>query len=104
MRARPVSQPRELSTPASSSDEVQVLRHENAVLRAQFAWYKKRMFGGGKGEKLDAAQLKLDGVEAARDAVIERTETITYERTKKKPEPRTMPAENFAHQPNSPVP
>lgn len=76
-----------------------MLRHENAVLRAQLAWYKKRMFGGGKGEKLDVAQLKLDGVEVAREAVTECTETISYERTKKKPEARTTPAENFAHLP-----
>jgi transposase len=78
---------------------VQVLRHENAVLRAQLAWFKQRMFGGGKGEKLDVAQLKLDGVEDARAAVTERTETITYERTKQKKEPRVTPAETFAHLP-----
>ena len=70
-----------------------MLRHENAVLRAQLAWFKQRMFGGGKGEKLDVAQLKLDGVDDARAAVTERTETITYERTKQKKEPRVTPAE-----------
>jgi transposase len=78
---------------------VQVLRHENAVLRAQLAWFKQRMFGGGKGEKLDVAQLKLDGVEDVRAAVTERTETITYERSKQKKEPRVTPAETFAHLP-----
>lgn len=84
---------------APRNEEVQILRHENAVLRAQLAWYKKRMFGGGKGEKLEAAQLKLDGVDEARAAVTERTETITYERAKQKKEPRVTPAETFAHLP-----
>ena len=88
-----------MSEPASSSDEVQVLRHENAVLRAQLAWFKKRMFGGGKGEQLDAAQLKLNGVDEVREAVTERTEIIRYERTKQKKEPRVTPAETFAHLP-----
>jgi hypothetical protein len=36
-----------------------MLRHENAVLRAQVAWFQKRFFGGGKNEKLEAAQLRL---------------------------------------------
>ena len=76
-----------------------MLRHENAVLRAQLAWFKQRMFGGGKGEKLDVAQLKLDGVDDARAAVTERTETITYERSQQKKEPRVTPAETFAHLP-----
>jgi transposase len=78
---------------------VQVLRHENAVLRAQLAWFKQRMFGGGKGEKLDAAQLKLDGVDDARAALMKRTETISYERTKQSKEPRVTPAETFAQLP-----
>ena len=69
------------------------------MLRAELAWYKKRLFGGGKGEKLDAAQLKLAGVGETRMAVAERTEKITYERTKGAKEARTTPAESFAHLP-----
>jgi hypothetical protein len=87
---------RNLSATTSSSEEVQVLRHENAVLRAELAWFKKRFFGGGKGEKLDAAQLKLAGVDEARVAVADRVEKITYERIKAPKEQRTSPAETFA--------
>ena len=85
----------------SSLEEVQVLRHENAVLRAQVAWFQKRFFGGGNNEKLDAAQLrlKLAEVEDARAAVAERTEQITYERTKGPKAPRPTAAETFAHGP-----
>jgi len=87
------------TTPAP--EEVQVLRHENAVLRAQVAWFQKRFFGGGKSEKLDQAQLrlKLAEVEDAKAAVAERTEQITYERTKGAKTSRPTPAESFAHVP-----
>src|SRR5258708_5826218 len=82
-------------------EEVQVLRHENAGVRAQVAWFQKRFFGGGKNEKLDQAQLrlKLAEVEDARAAVTERTEQITYERTKGPKAPRPTAAESFAHVP-----
>ncbi|HMJ13102.1 MAG TPA: IS66 family transposase [Polyangiaceae bacterium] len=82
-------------------EEVQVLRHENAVLRAQVAWFQKRFFGGGKSEKLEPAQLrlKLAEVEDARAAVTERTEQITYARTKGPKAPRPTAAESFAHVP-----
>lgn len=85
----------------ASLEEVQVLRHENAVLRAQVAWFQKRFFGGGKNEKLDQAQLrlKLAEVEDARTAVTERTEQIAYERTKGARAPRPTAAETFAHVP-----
>jgi hypothetical protein len=82
---------------AQPNEEVQILRHENAVLRAQVAWFKKRFYGGDKSEKLDASQLNLSGVEAARAAVTERTEQITYERSKGAK--RATPAETFAHVP-----
>ncbi len=69
------------------------------MLRAQLAWYKKRDFGSDKSEKLDPAQLKLAEVDEAKMAVAERTETITYERTKGPKPSRPTPAETFAHLP-----
>jgi hypothetical protein len=44
---------------AAKADEVELLREENAVLRAQIAWLKQQLFGPGKSEKLDRAQLLL---------------------------------------------
>jgi hypothetical protein len=35
------------------------LREEMAVLRAQIAWLKKQLFGPGKSETLERAQLVL---------------------------------------------
>ncbi len=90
----------EVPTATAALDEVTQLRQENAVLRAQLAWFKKQMFGGGKSEKLapDQRQLDLAEVEAARAAVAERTERIAYERTTRR-EARPTPAESFAHIP-----
>jgi transposase len=78
-----------------------MLRHENAVLRAQVAWFQKRFFGGGKNEKLEAAQLRLQlaEVQDAQKAVAERTEQITYERKKGAQPARPTTAETFAHVP-----
>lgn len=55
-----------------------------AALEAQLAWFKKRLFGGGKNERLDVTQrqLALEGVEAAQAAVAEKTRQIAYERSK----------------------
>jgi transposase len=85
---------------AQPLEEVQLLRQENAALRAQLAWFKRRTFGGGKSEKLAAGQLPLtlDQVEDAQAAVTEHTQKITYERAAKK-QPRPTPAETFAHVP-----
>ncbi len=47
-----------MAAPATA-DEVQRLREGNAALRAQFAWLKQRLFGPGRSETLDRAQLLL---------------------------------------------
>ena len=81
-------------------DEVQLLRQEVSVLRAQIEWLKKQLFGSGKSETQDRAQLLLKLAELEKlTAPAQPVETITYERTKGPREPRTLPAETFAHLP-----
>ncbi|MBI3886175.1 MAG: hypothetical protein HY302_10660 [Opitutae bacterium] len=90
-----------MSAAVLSPTEVQLLREENAVLRAQIAWLKQKLFGGGQSEKLDRAQLLLKLEELAKtSAGAERpTETITYERAAGPAPKCTLPAESFAHLP-----
>ena len=45
---------------------IQLLEQENAVLRAQIDWLKKKLFGGGQGERLDQAQMALELGELAK--------------------------------------
>jgi transposase len=81
-------------------DEVQLLREEIAHLRTQIAWLKQQLFGGGRSETLDRAQLLLALGELGKLAATERqVETVTYERAAGKGAPRTLPAETFAHLP-----
>jgi transposase len=84
-----------------SPEEVELLRQENAALRAQIAWLQKQLFGGGKSEKLDQAQLRLQLAELEqRVTQAERPgQTITYERAAAPKEARAIPAETFAHLP-----
>ncbi|MDD2764068.1 MAG: IS66 family transposase, partial [Opitutaceae bacterium] len=81
--------------------EVQLLRQEIVVLRAQIAWLKQQLFGGGQSERLDRAQrlLQLDELEKPAPAAERPTATITYERAQGPGEKRTLPAESFAHLP-----
>jgi hypothetical protein len=89
-----------VSAIAISPDEVALLQQENAVLRAQIAWLKQKLFGGGQSEKLDRAQLLLTLGELEKLAATERPkETISYERTIGPAPKRTLPAESFAHLP-----
>ncbi len=70
-------------------------------MRAQIAWLKKRLFGGGKSERLDQAQLRLELEELEKRAAqaAQPVQTITYERAAAAKEPRAIPAETFAHLP-----
>ena len=82
---------------APAPDEVQLLREEIAVLRAQIAWLKQKLFGGGQSETLDRAQLALKLGELEKLADAERPmATVAYERPAGKPTPRPLPAENLA--------
>jgi transposase len=90
-----------VSAPAITTGEVTLLRQEIEALRAQVAWLKKQLFGTGKSETLERAQLllKLGELEKLAAAAAPKTETITYERPSGKPAVRTPPAEAFAHLP-----
>ena len=89
-----------MSVAATSPSEVQLLREEIAHLRTQIAWLKQQLFGPGKSEKLDRAQLRLQLGELEKlAAALPAVETITYERAKGPATPRSLPAENFAHLP-----
>jgi transposase len=59
------------------------------------------LFGPGKSEKLDRAQLRfqLEELEQLVAKAERRVETITYERAKSTKEPRSVPAETFAKLP-----
>ena len=81
-------------------DEVGLLKQEITLLRAQIEWLKQQLFGPGKSEKLDRAQLLLKLGELEKLAAASApTQTITYERAVGAQEKRPLPAENFAHLP-----
>lgn len=84
---------------AALAEENQQLRQEIAVLRTQIAWLQQQLFGPGKSEKLDRAQLLLKLGELEKlVAATAPTQTITYERTVTR-EKRPLSAENFAKLP-----
>src|SRR5690606_4021326 len=76
-------------------EENRSLKEEIVHLRAQIDWLKKRVFGGGKSEKLDRAQLllQLEALEKLEETA-RKTETISYERQKPS-KARQAPAEQF---------
>ena len=78
------------------------LKEENAQLRLQIAWLKKRVFGGGKGERLDQAQLKL-ALEQLDHLVTRQSalQKISYERHAGEAAVRKTPEELFAKLPVS---
>jgi len=84
---------------APTFDEVHQLREENAALRAQIDWLKRQLFGPGKSEKLERAQLLMQLGELEKLAAARPTETITYESASRPAPKRTLPAESFAHLP-----
>lgn len=90
-----------MSVVTISAEEVEQLRAENAVLRAQIEWLKRQLFGGGKSEKLDRAQLLLElGELEKRAAAAAPRPVAAHERAVPAPSgARVLPAENFAHLP-----
>ncbi len=90
-----------MSAAATSPEEVQLLRQEIARLQAQVEWLTRQLYGPGKSEKLDRAQLllKLAELEKLTAAAEAPKQTITYERTRGPREKRPLAAETFAKLP-----
>lgn len=79
-------------------EENQILRQQLAQLQAQVAYLQKQLFGGGKSERMDRAQLLLKLTEMEElAAAAEAKQKISYER--RKPAARPLPAETFAQLP-----
>ena len=87
---------------ATLVEENQILKQKVAELCAQIEWLKKQLFGGGKSEKLDRAQLllKLGELEKLAAAPTPPRPVAAHERAAPAPSAaRTLPAESFAHLP-----
>ena len=89
-----------VTTLAEALTEVSVLQAELAAVRAQLEWLRKKVFGGGQGERLDRAQLllQLDALEKLVTPGAAKPQSIAaHERAPG--QKRTTPAEAFAHLP-----
>jgi transposase len=77
------------------------LKSTNALLKWQIEKLQKQVFGPGKSEKLDRAQLlfQLKELEALAEKAGRPTQTVNYERRAPAPEKRPAPAELFAKLP-----
>jgi transposase len=85
---------------ASMREQLGSLADENVVLRSTIEWLRKQLFGGGKGETLDRAQMLLQLCELEKLAAAPSTppQKISYERAAPR-EKRTSSAEAFANLP-----
>ena len=81
--------------------QVSTMEQEMAALRARLVWLTRQLFGPGKSEKYDRAQLllELEQLQGQAQAPSVETETITYERKKEGRQRREVPAEHFAQVP-----
>lgn len=79
---------------AVEAENVQ-LRVENTLLREQVAWLRKQIYGGGKSEKLDEAQLKLKLEQMEARLEEQKTQTVTYERNAAQARKSEPPKERF---------
>lgn len=77
------------------------MHEEVARLKLQLDWLRKRLFGPGRGETLDRAQLllQLEALEKIAARVPAPVQTVTYERAPPRPAARPGPAELFAKLP-----
>ncbi|GHC05852.1 hypothetical protein GCM10007047_23570 [Cerasicoccus arenae] len=68
---------------------------ENNLLKEQVSWLKQQLFGSGKSERLDAAQLRLQLDELERQLENSATQSIAYERRVPKVGKHETSAERF---------
>ena len=68
---------------AALQGAVTALHEEIARLKVQIDWLKQRLFGPGRGETLDRAQLllQLEGLEKLAARLETPPQLVTYERT-----------------------
>ena len=76
--------------------KVASLQEKVVGLETQVAWLKKQLFGGGKGESLDRAQLLLALGQVEEQIRAAAPRVVTYERA---PAKRNPPEERFGHLP-----
>jgi len=79
--------------------EVAEVREENAQLRVQIAWLKKRLFGPGQGEKQDRAQLLLHLAELEKLLAPKPAPRLVVAHERALPRPRPEPEQLFAKLP-----
>lgn len=87
-----------MTTLAAALDEVRLLQTELTAVRAQLEWLKKKLFGGGQGEKLDRAQLLLQ-IEALEKLAAPAAAQRVAAHERAPAQKRVAPAEAFAHLP-----
>ena len=75
--------------------ENEQMRAELVVLREQIAWLKKQLYGGGKSEKLDEAQLRLKLEELEKEIATKPGQTVSHERRAPRAKPTEAAAERF---------
>ena len=77
------------------------LKSANALLKWQIEKLQKQVFGPGKSEKLDRAQLlfQLKELEAMAEKASRPAQAVSYERRAPAPQKRPAPAELFAKLP-----
>lgn len=94
-----------MSTATASHDVEQLRRIVDeqcgviAVLQEQIAWLKKHLFGAGKSERLDAAQLRLRLDDLERQLEQTEKQSIAYERRAPRAGKHETPAERFKNLP-----
>lgn len=91
-----------MSNAVSGSEDVDKLKRivgeQKAVitlLNEQIAWFKKQLYGSGKSERLDAAQLRLQLGELEERLEQAQKQSIAYERSAPKVGKHETPAERF---------